>query len=410
MKVAHLATSRRGGAAVAAMRIVEAQVHVGIDAVLLIRGRGQPDSDHVHSGESLPVGLPQAVTSRALTLLNQAVTRKPSVLFTPFSSSSRINELQSAIPAGDVVNLHNTYNMVSLRRVLQAFPRSCVVATLHDERLLTAGCHATLGCDLFEKDCEGCPQSHWPRVAPLRHRQSRQRALIDAARVHVVAPSLWIQSQALKLGIEASRVHHVPNPINTEIFTEPSSRADSSGLHLTIGWLPGKLEEEFWQGVRLAQRELEERSLGYRIQVLTVEDAKIPTDVPVERIAGMETELERARFWQQSDVAVSITNADNFPNVALEAIACGTPLIISDVGGAAEVVKGTGGGLALSNNSPETIAAAILDMCLHRTFWRSRGSEAAEAARFLYSYDRIGRLYESMYEACIRETRLYLGD
>lgn len=81
---------------------------------------------------------------------------------------------------------------------------------------------------------------------------------------------------------------------------------------------------------------------------------------------------ERVRFWgPQKDVrpfygAADIfalpTLYDPFPNAALEALACGLPLITTTTCGAAELVTADNG-LVVAAHHPESLAAAITTLC-----------------------------------------------
>jgi glycosyltransferase involved in cell wall biosynthesis len=71
-------------------------------------------------------------------------------------------------------------------------------------------------------------------------------------------------------------------------------------------------------------------------------------DAPAERIGQLEvrfvpyqqdTEIV-ARYYQAGDIYLHAARADTFPNTVLEALACGTPVVATAVGGIPEQVKG----------------------------------------------------------------------
>src|SRR5439155_7431909 len=47
-----------------------------------------------------------------------------------------------------------------------------------------------------------------------------------------------------------------------------------------------------------------------------------------------------ARYYQAADIYVHAARADTFPSTVLEALACGTPVVATAVGGIPEQVKG----------------------------------------------------------------------
>ena len=103
-----------------------------------------------------------------------------------------------------------------------------------------------------------------------------------------------------------------------------------------------------------------------------------------------------ALFWAAGDAYLNTTRLDNFPNTNLEALASGVPVIVSDVGGAAEAVDSTGGGLIVSRTPPAFAGAtqSLLDRVGERKVLATRAREGALAR---YSPDHHGRMLLDVY-------------
>jgi glycosyltransferase involved in cell wall biosynthesis len=54
-----------------------------------------------------------------------------------------------------------------------------------------------------------------------------------------------------------------------------------------------------------------------------------------------------------------MSSREGWANVILESLACGTPVIASNVGGALEIIGHTDAGMVLSERTPEALARAI---------------------------------------------------
>src|SRR5262249_2345559 len=72
------------------------------------------------------------------------------------------------------------------------------------------------------------------------------------------------------------------------------------------------------------------------------------------------------------DVVVTPGVAETFGLAALEAMSGGTPVVASDRGGVAELIRRSGGGSIFPAYDPEALASAVLDML---------GPEGLDAAR-----------------------------
>jgi D-inositol-3-phosphate glycosyltransferase len=85
---------------------------------------------------------------------------------------------------------------------------------------------------------------------------------------------------------------------------------------------------------------------------------------------------ELARFYRAADVCVVPSRSESFGLVALEAAACGTPVVASNVGGLRIVVDDGVTGLLVDERDPRAFAGAI-DRVLHS----DRAPMAAAAVR-----------------------------
>jgi teichuronic acid biosynthesis glycosyltransferase TuaC len=70
---------------------------------------------------------------------------------------------------------------------------------------------------------------------------------------------------------------------------------------------------------------------------------------------------EIAHYFQAADVAILPSSSEGLANAWIEALACGTPLVITDTGGAREVLRSDAAGRTVERNA-DAIAAAVHEL------------------------------------------------
>lgn len=80
---------------------------------------------------------------------------------------------------------------------------------------------------------------------------------------------------------------------------------------------------------------------------------------------------------------------DGIPNVLMEAMACGTPVVTTNVSGIPEVVQHESNGLLVAAENPAALAAALERACRERTLMAHMAEAARRTAREHFDGDRL---------------------
>jgi glycosyltransferase involved in cell wall biosynthesis len=75
--------------------------------------------------------------------------------------------------------------------------------------------------------------------------------------------------------------------------------------------------------------------------------------------AGYVAHADTPAFYRAADVFALSSDFDNSPNVVLEAMACGLPVVATDVGGVRDFVTDRAGGLVVPRQDARALAAAL---------------------------------------------------
>ena len=103
------------------------------------------------------------------------------------------------------------------------------------------------------------------------------------------------------------------------------------------------------------------------------------------------------RLTAALDIATSSSYAESFPTVVGEAMACGIPCAVTDVGDSAHIVGDTG--VVVPPRQPEALAAGWRQLLeLSPDERRALGWRARARVEQLFALDRVVRQYEELYE------------
>ena len=218
----------------------------------------------------------------------------------------------------------------------------------------------------------------------VRFLRATRTAALRRAR-GVLVPSAYLRDIALGWGLDAKRTAVVPNPAPAVPShpTREEARAALGVEGLALG-VAGRLTPQKALGDTL---EALARVPG--VALLVVGDG--PERAALERRAAGLGVSDRVRFlgtgtrddvitlFRAVDVALVTSAWENLPHTLLEALAAGTPVIATEVGGIPEVVRDGENGLLVPARDVAALAAAI-DRLVHDDALRASLAAAAASS------------------------------
>lgn len=186
----------------------------------------------------------------------------------------------------------------------------------------------------------------------------------------VVAVSSRLKQSLVELGVDAAKVVVLRNGVDTEVFY-PRDRAAAresfglrrrivlacvgnlvpeKGFELAIDALPGLADAELIVvGEGPQQPALAERARRHGV---------------AERVhfVGSMPQARLAEVYSAADALLLCSTREGWPNVVLESLACGTPVLATDVGAVGEMLTDPAVGRIVPGRDPRDFAAALAAM------------------------------------------------
>ena len=184
------------------------------------------------------------------------------------------------------------------------------------------------------------------------------------ARADIVAvPSRFLKDVFARHGVEA---HVLPNIVDRQRFHPAEPRPDTRRTKLMVA---RNLEAVYDIGTAIEAFAIVRRAVPDA--TLTVAGSGATRDALVRqaadaglaasvRFAGRLDREAVAALTRESDIVVNPSLVDNMPNSLLEALASGTPVVSTDVGGIRHLVTHERTALLVPPANPPAMAAAIL--------------------------------------------------
>ncbi len=107
---------------------------------------------------------------------------------------------------------------------------------------------------------------------------------------------------------------------------------------------------------------------------------------PHIRFLGRIEESEVVRLLQSADVFVNLSRGEGMPNAVLEAMACGTAVVLSDIKPHRELISDGEGGILCDGGNPAGIAQAILKLIASPESRRELGGKGRKRVEEEFSW------------------------
>ena len=248
-------------------------------------------------------------------------------------------------------------------------------------------------------------------------------------------PCRWlmekVEQSILRSGMVEARV--IPNAVDTSVFHPADQQVARNSLAIpqeatVLLFTANGIRRNIWKDYRTMQAAI--ALVADHLKEKDVLFIALGEDAPTERIGRAEIRFVPyqgepeavARYYQAVDVYIHAARADTFPNTVLEALACGTPVVATAVGGISEQVRplriegskdqagggaprsygpGKATGVLVPMGDAEAMAHSIVTLLTNQDCLRRLGENAAADARQRFDLERQADAYLEWYREII---------
>ena len=320
----------------------------------------------------------------------------------------------------DIIHFHNPqggyFELPALQNISKQVP---VLFTLHDPWMFTGHCSYFIECDRWLKGCGNCPDLN--RRPSLKRdgtafNWQRKKKLYQNSNFYVATPSAWLLKEAersiLKEGILEGRV--INNGVNQEVF-RPKKTAELRSklgipedemvlLYVVNSHMRTNPYKDFTTISNALDhlKAIKEPDQKFTFVALGTDGEEVNQDGVRMLYAGFQTDTEViSSYFNMADLYLHAARAENYPNVVMEALACGTPCVVTDTGGVPEqIVEGKSGWIVPFEGARE-MAETILELSKNPALLSNASVEARNWIEQNHSLSHMIQEYGDFYQKII---------
>ena len=235
----------------------------------------------------------------------------------------------------------------------------------------------------------------------------------------VTAISLSVQSELDC--VDDSKVIRIPNGIHVDKFGPGTSDFLQKRLNLSSDTIivlsvgRNHVKKGYDYGIKtvaLLKQQLGINNIHYVVVgKLSTEHSELVAELGMQDNVSLIEELkpeEVTECYYSADIFFSPSIIEGLSLVSIEAIACGLPLVVTDVPGNEDIVRDTGAGIIVKTKDPLNMAEGLRELIEHSEL-RKKYSSIALQQVVQYDWREVAKRYANVYKNVLNNVPVGLG-
>ena len=308
----------------------------------------------------------------------------------------------------DIVHMHWINGLVSISQINKI--KKPIIWTIRDYWPLSGGCHVPMECFGYLSNCGSCPVLGSKCESDLSSKLIAFKARMYPRNIRLIAFSQFMERAIRRSTLfKNNPINIVPNSIwayreINKLLARKILGLDNSFKYILIG---AQGINEPWKGFDLFYKSIEflKDKDKYKIIFFGNEDSSIFNDIDIEIIhMGFIQNEERLNYiYSSADVFVSPSKHETFGKTIAESMASGTPVVIFDAGGQADLVSHRDDGYKATPYSTRDLADGIVWILnLSKIDYARLRQNAVKSSR-RFAYKTIAKRHYEIYKEMLNQ-------